>query len=169
MNMEWKRKFQAWSQEPKYLLGIVGINLGLTLVLGFFVLSGQQPFAKNLATDELTIVQPAPSVSQPPVTTPTPLPDSQPATDNAQAQTPQVPTESPAPTTDQQAVSDGKININLASLTLLQELPGIGPQKAQAIIDYREQTPFTTIADLQKVSGIGEKTFAKLEQLISVE
>ncbi|MGL5409387.1 MAG: ComEA family DNA-binding protein, partial [Shewanella sp.] len=76
---------------------------------------------------------------------------------------------SPAPTTDQQAVSDGKININLASLTLLQELPGIGPQKAQAIIDYREQTPFTTIADLQKVSGIGEKTFAKLEQLISVE
>lgn len=167
MNMEWKRKFQEWSQEPRYLIAIVGVNFGLTLVLGFFVLSGQQPFAKNLANDELTIVQPVPPVAQSPVTPPTPLPDSQPTADDSQAQMPKVPTESSA--ADQQAVSDGKININLASLTLLQELPGIGPQKAQAIIDYREQTPFATIADLQKVSGIGEKTFAKLEQLIRVE
>ncbi|MGA9289414.1 MAG: ComEA family DNA-binding protein, partial [Anaerobacillus sp.] len=62
------------------------------------------------------------------------------------------------------------ISINRADLTQLQELPGIGPSKAEAIIQYREENGgFTTIEDLQNISGIGEKTFEKLKDLITVD
>lgn len=65
--------------------------------------------------------------------------------------------------------SDGKVNINRADSSELETLPGIGPAKAQAIVDYREQQgPFKKVEDIQNVSGIGEKTFEKLEDSISV-
>ena len=50
---------------------------------------------------------------------------------------------------------EGQIDINSASLTELDEIYGIGPVKAQAIIDTR---PFESINDLINVSGIGEIT-----------
>lgn len=63
----------------------------------------------------------------------------------------------------------GLVNINTASVTLLDTLPGIGPLKAAAIIDYRTKNGyFATTSDIQKVSGIGPATFAKLEKLITI-
>ena len=61
------------------------------------------------------------------------------------------------------------VNINTASLAQLEELPGIGESKAQAIIDYRsEHGPFLTPEDIIKVSGIGEATFESLKDLITI-
>lgn len=66
--------------------------------------------------------------------------------------------------------STGKININTADESQLTTLPGIGPSKAQAIIAYREETgSFKNIEDLTNVSGIGDKTFEKLKELIDIK
>ncbi|SES66349.1 helix-hairpin-helix domain-containing protein [Anaerobranca gottschalkii] len=63
----------------------------------------------------------------------------------------------------------GKININTAPSELLQTLPGIGPAKTQAIIDYRQKNgAFTKIEDIQKVSGIGPATFNQIKDKITV-
>lgn len=63
-----------------------------------------------------------------------------------------------------------KVNLNSADETELQTLPGIGPSKAAAIIEYRETNgSFKTIEDLKSISGIGDKTFEKLQESISVK
>lgn len=56
--------------------------------------------------------------------------------------------------------ANGGIDINSAPLESLQELSGIGPIYAQRIIDGR---PFSTIDDLLKIKGIGEKTLEKIK------
>lgn len=64
---------------------------------------------------------------------------------------------------------DDVINLNKADVTQLQTLPGIGPSKAAAIIDYRDTNgPFKSIEGLKEVTGIGEKTFEKLKDKITV-
>lgn len=68
------------------------------------------------------------------------------------------------------AKDDGKININTATEAELTTLSGIGPSKAAAIIAYREENGgFKTIEDLKNVSGIGDKTFEKLQDAIKVK
>lgn len=64
---------------------------------------------------------------------------------------------------------DGIININSASLSDLQKINGIGEVKAQSIIDYREKSGgFKSIEDIKNVEGIGDKTFEKIKDKISI-
>ena len=63
----------------------------------------------------------------------------------------------------------GKININTASVGDLKALPEIGFAYASAIVEYREEKGnFSSIEEIKNVSGIGEKTFEKIKDLISV-
>lgn len=64
---------------------------------------------------------------------------------------------------------NGKVNLNTATESELQTLTGIGPAKAAAIIEYRDTNgPFKEIEQLKEISGIGDKTFEKLKEEISV-
>ena len=61
------------------------------------------------------------------------------------------------------------ININIASIDELMNLPGLGEAKAKSIIEYRTKNGnFTNIEGLKEVSGIGEAIFEKIKDYITV-
>jgi competence protein ComEA len=77
----------------------------------------------------------------------------------AQQTAPAAPAEKAGPT----------VNINTATSSELEGLPGVGPKLAQRIIDYREKNGgFKKLEDLMNVQGIGEKNFLKLKSKLSV-
>lgn len=68
-----------------------------------------------------------------------------------------------------EAIQDGRINVNEADEQKLTELPGIGPAMAKNIVAYRtEHGSFTSIEELQKVKGIGAAKFKKLQDKVTI-
>lgn len=63
----------------------------------------------------------------------------------------------------------GKIDLNRATAAELDTLPGVGPSTAKKIVDDRTKNgPFTKIEDLMRVTGIGQKKFDSLKDLVTV-
>lgn len=72
-------------------------------------------------------------------------------------------------TTDIFSSGNGLVNINTATQTELETLPGIGPSTASKIISYRNTNgKFKSIEDIQNVSGIGDSKYAQIEDKITV-
>lgn len=67
------------------------------------------------------------------------------------------------------ATGDGRININTATASQLEQLPGVGPATAKAIIDYRRRSgPFSKVDDLDRVPGIGPAKVAAIKPKATV-
>ena len=67
------------------------------------------------------------------------------------------------------ALAFAAVNINTATREELDALPGIGPVKSQAIVDYRKANgPFKTPEDIMKVNGIKQGEFDKIKDNITV-
>lgn len=86
---------------------------------------------------------------------------------------PSIPTAPPvepqAETRETAGEPDGRINLNTANAAALERLPGVGPTRAEAILQTRSKLGgFRTIEDLMKVPGIGEKTLAKLRPMVTL-
>jgi competence protein ComEA len=80
----------------------------------------------------------------------------------AQAKTPERTAAKPAP-------SSAIVNLNTATVTDLETLPGVGAKTAARIIEYRQKNgPFKKVEELMNVRGIGEKNFLKLKSQLTV-
>lgn len=67
------------------------------------------------------------------------------------------------------SLSAAAVNINTASESELTALPGVGPAKAKAIVEYRKQHgSFKSVEELKNVKGIGEGILAKLKDEATV-
>ncbi len=62
----------------------------------------------------------------------------------------------------------GVININAATATQLDMLPGIGRNTAGKIVAFREKQPFRATEDLVKVKGVGQRTFGRIKTYLTV-
>ena len=68
------------------------------------------------------------------------------------------------------STKSNKININKATQTELETIPGIGPSTALKIIEYREKNgKFSSIEDIKNVSGIGDAKYEKMKDYITVK
>lgn len=89
--------------------------------------------------------------------------------DGEQLVVPVVGAEPPSPGSAGAAAGDGRVSLNRAGVAELDTLPRIGPALAQRIIDWREANgPFTDVAQLTNVAGIGDAVYSGLVDLVTL-
>ena len=66
------------------------------------------------------------------------------------------------------AIAAEKIDLNTATQAQLESLAGIGPALAERIINYRQTKPFASIEEIKEIKGIGDATFLKIQNMITV-
>ncbi len=67
------------------------------------------------------------------------------------------------------ATASSPINLNTATTTQLETLPGVGSRTAQLIVEHRQKNGgFKKIEELMNIKGIGEKSFLKIKPLVTV-
>lgn len=120
--------------------------LGVPPAIQKKVVASQQ----NCPTQSTAPRSPAPAAAPSPTTAPT--------TTQRPARSPKAPA--------QQSPTEARVNLNTASQTELESLPGIGPSLAQRIIAARKKKPFRSLADLDAVAGIGPKLLDKLRDRV---
>jgi competence protein ComEA len=65
--------------------------------------------------------------------------------------------------------ANAALNLNTATQSELEKLPGVGPATARQIIEYRQKNNgFKKVEELMNIKGIGEKSFLKLKPLVTV-
>ena len=65
--------------------------------------------------------------------------------------------------------STGTVNLNSATAAQIASLPGIGPKTADLVVQYRQKNgPFKKIEEIMNVKGIGEKSFLKIKDRLTV-
>lgn len=155
---------------------ITAITFAATLGILFLIETGKSPkedYAQIIEalmdenTNTIVSATPSPTKVHTFVTTPTPLP-----TGPSPSPTPSTtlastlpPSTTPKPTPEQSE----KININTAGLEELDNITGVGLVIGQRIIDYRSANGlFQKIEDIKEVRGIGDITFEKMKNEITV-
>lgn len=67
------------------------------------------------------------------------------------------------------AVSTEVVNLNSATVAQIASLPGIGPKTADLVVQYRVKNgPFKKIEEIMNVRGVGEKSFLKIKDRLTV-
>jgi competence protein ComEA len=89
--------------------------------------------------------------------------------DGGRVHVPRVGESAPPVASGSSPAATGPLDLNQASAQQLEELPGIGPATAAAIVEHRERHgPFASVDALGDVSGIGDAKLAQLRDLVRV-
>ncbi|MEE9382361.1 MAG: helix-hairpin-helix domain-containing protein [Nannocystaceae bacterium] len=64
---------------------------------------------------------------------------------------------------------EGMLNVNTATASQWQLLPGVGPSTADKIVVYRQRKPFAEVSHVMRIKGIGRKTFNKIKPYLTMK
>lgn len=169
----YRSTFRAWLPILRKLVAITVGGLGLAGIGALSMAQSASPRAGTTTTGPTHLAANALA----PTEWLAPVPDSEPTltpahtSQTASTQSPpcppstaETPNDADAKTSASALLPDGRIVLNLASASELTKLPGVGPKRADAIVELRTKMKgFRKLSDLLRVKGIGVKSLRKLE------